>query len=58
MDRCCQSQLLAEMAGKSSHVQHELAIKTREFIASDLVAWASFQPLFQFITRKHPNLLA
>jgi ribulose-5-phosphate 4-epimerase/fuculose-1-phosphate aldolase len=58
MDRCCQSQLLAEMAGKPSTVPHEVAIKTRDFIASDLAAWASFQPLFQFITRKHPELLA
>ena len=56
MDRCCQSQLLAEMAGKPSHVPHDVAIKTRDFIASDLAAWASFQPLFQFITRKHPDL--
>ena len=56
MDRCCQSQLLAEMAGKPSHVSHEVAIKTRDFIASDLAAWASFQPLFHFISRKHPDL--
>ena len=58
MDRCCQSQLLAEMAGEPSHVPHEVAMKTRDFIASDLVAWASFQPLFQFIARKHHDLLA
>ncbi len=56
MDRCCQSQLLAEMAGKPSLVPHDVAIKTRDFIASDLAAWASFQPLFQFIMRKHPDL--
>jgi hypothetical protein len=58
MDRCGQSQLLAEMAGKPSHVPREVAIKTRDYIASDLAAWASFQLLFQFITRKHPDLLA
>jgi hypothetical protein len=46
------------MAGKPSHVPREVAIKTRDFIASDLAAWASFQPLFQFITHKHPDLLA
>lgn len=58
MDRCCQSQLLAERAGQPSKVPHEVAIQTRNFIASDLAAWASFQPLFQFITRKNPDLVA
>jgi hypothetical protein len=28
----------------------------RESTLSDLAAWASFQPLYQFITRQHPDL--
>ena len=58
MDRCCQSQLLAERAGQPSKIPPEVAIQTRNFIASDMVAWASFQPLFQFIIRKNPDLVA
>jgi len=35
---------MADAAGKTTLIPHETAIKTREFIANDLAAWASFQP--------------
>ena len=57
LERCCQSQLMADAAGKTTLIPHEIAIKTREFIANDLAAWASFQPLFDMITEKEPDLL-
>ena len=57
MERCCQSQLMADAAGETTKIPHETAIKTREFIANDLAAWASFQPLLDMITRKEPDLL-
>jgi ribulose-5-phosphate 4-epimerase/fuculose-1-phosphate aldolase len=57
LERCCQSQLMADAAGNTTLIPHETAIKTREFIANDLAAWASFQPLFDMISQKEPDLL-
>ena len=56
LERCCQSQLMAEAAGKPTLIPHEIAVKTRDFIANELAAWASFQPLYDMITQKEPDL--
>ena len=40
---------MAEAAGKPVVIPHETAIKTREFIANDIAAWASYQPAFDKI---------
>ena len=56
LERCCQSQLMAEAAGKPTLIPHETAVKTRDFIANELAAWASFQPLYDMITQKEPDL--
>ena len=56
LERCCQSQLMAEAVGKPTTIPHETAIKTREYIANELAAWASFQPLYDMITQKEPDL--
>ena len=57
MERCCQAQLAAEAAGKPIIIPHDTAVKTREFIANDIAAWASFQPAFDMIVKKEPDLL-
>ena len=57
MERCCQAQLMAEAAGKPVIIPHETAIKTREFIANDIAAWASYQPAFDKIIKMQPDLL-
>jgi len=57
MERCCQAQLMAEAAGKPVVIPHETAIKTREFIANDIAAWASYQPAFDKIIKMQPDLL-
>ena len=54
---CCQSQLMAEAAGKPTLIPHEVALKTRGFIANDVALWASFQPLFDLILEKQPDIL-
>ncbi|MDB9790400.1 class II aldolase/adducin family protein [Gammaproteobacteria bacterium] len=56
LERCCQSQLMADAAGAATLIPHETAIKTREFIANDFAAWASFQPLYDMIAEKEPDL--
>ena len=38
-------------------IPHETAIKTREFIANDIAAWASYQPAFDKIVKMQPDLL-
>jgi ribulose-5-phosphate 4-epimerase/fuculose-1-phosphate aldolase len=57
MERCCQSQLLAEAAGEPIKIPHEVALKTRDYIASDHSLWYSFQPLYDFIVARQPDLL-
>ena len=57
MERSCQAQLMAEAAGKPVVIPHETAIKTREFIANDIAAWASYQPAFDKIVKMQPDLL-
>lgn len=49
MDSCCESQLLAQAAGKLQPIPHEIAIKTRAMNAHDLVTWGNFQPLYQIV---------
>ena len=56
MERCCQAQLMAEAAGKPKIIPHDTAIKTREFIANDIAAWASYQPAFDKIVKMQPEL--
>ena len=57
MERCCQAQLMAEAAGKPKIIPHKTAVKTREFIANDIAAWASYQPAFDKIVKMQPDLL-
>lgn len=56
MERCCQVQLLAEAAGTPTVIADAIAVKARDFIANDLAAWASFKPLYDFITAREPDL--
>lgn len=50
MERCCQSQILAESMGnlKSQPIAHEVALKTRNVeVGFPVAGWFSFQPLLQ-----------
>lgn len=57
MDRCCQSQLLAEAAGTPKLIEAGEAEKTRGQVGSELGGWFSFQPLFDRIVQEQPDLL-
>ena len=57
MERTCQAQLLAEAAGKTSPISHEVALSTREQVGNPLAGWFSFQPLYDVITEEQPELL-
>jgi ribulose-5-phosphate 4-epimerase/fuculose-1-phosphate aldolase len=57
MDRCCQSQLLAEAAGKPISIEHDNALLTRGQVGSHDAGWFQFQPLWNWIRRLEPDLL-
>jgi ribulose-5-phosphate 4-epimerase/fuculose-1-phosphate aldolase len=56
MDRCCHAQLLAQAAGRLCPIPEEIARLTRQQIGTHLIAWNSFQPLYQRIVRSDPEL--
>jgi ribulose-5-phosphate 4-epimerase/fuculose-1-phosphate aldolase len=57
MDRCCQSQLMAEAAGKPIPIAHEAAVVARKQVGNPRVAWFQYQPLWDLIVREQPDLL-
>ncbi len=48
---------MVETACEQIVLSHDTAVKTREFIANDMAAWASYQPAFDMIVKKEPELL-
>jgi ribulose-5-phosphate 4-epimerase/fuculose-1-phosphate aldolase len=57
MDRSCQSQLMAEAAGKPIPIAHEAALVARKQVGNPRVAWFQYQPLWDLIVREQPDLL-
>src|SRR5258707_1585146 len=57
MDRSCQSQLMAEAAGKPIPIAHEAAVVARQQVGNPRVAWFQYQPLYDLIVREQPDLL-
>jgi ribulose-5-phosphate 4-epimerase/fuculose-1-phosphate aldolase len=57
MERTCQSQLLAEAAGKPIPIPAAAAIVTRGQVGAHLTGWFQFQPLWDRIVREQPDLL-
>jgi ribulose-5-phosphate 4-epimerase/fuculose-1-phosphate aldolase len=57
MERTCQSQLLAEAAGRPIKIRHESAALTQQQIGNHLAGWFQFQPLYARIVREQPDLL-
>lgn len=56
MDRCCHAQLLAQAAGPLVCIPPDVARLTRKQIGNHLIAWNSFQPLYQQIARSDADL--
>ncbi|HEX4773531.1 MAG TPA: class II aldolase/adducin family protein [Bryobacteraceae bacterium] len=56
MDRSCQSQLLAETAGKPVKISHESALIAQKQTGDPRVGWFQYQPLWDLITREQPDL--
>jgi ribulose-5-phosphate 4-epimerase/fuculose-1-phosphate aldolase len=56
MERCCQSQLLAEAVAKPLKISHESALIAQKQIGNPRVGWFQYQPLWDVITREQPDL--
>ncbi|MCE4947439.1 MULTISPECIES: class II aldolase/adducin family protein [Streptomyces] len=56
MERCCQVQLTAKAAGKPVLISPQDAVRTREQLGTDLVAWINYQSLYQQIARSEPEM--
>jgi ribulose-5-phosphate 4-epimerase/fuculose-1-phosphate aldolase len=56
MERSCQAQLLAEAAGTPVLIDADMARKTYGQVGTPTAAYASFQPLWDMITREQPDL--
>ncbi|HEV7861605.1 MAG TPA: class II aldolase/adducin family protein [Acidimicrobiia bacterium] len=57
MDRACQSQLLAEAAGTPVPITDDNARHTAGQVGSHSIGWFNFQPLYEMIVRRQPDLL-
>jgi ribulose-5-phosphate 4-epimerase/fuculose-1-phosphate aldolase len=57
MDRACQSQLLAEAAGTPIPIAEEDARLTATQVGNHTIGWFNFQPLYEMIVRRQPDLL-
>ena len=57
MERTCQAQLLAEAAGTPVPIGAEVARHTAEQVGGHLAGWFSFQPLYDDIVARQPDLL-
>ena len=57
MDRCCQTQLMAEAAGEPVLIEPDNAKKTYGQVGTDAVGFLSFQPLYAKVVDDEPDLL-
>jgi ribulose-5-phosphate 4-epimerase/fuculose-1-phosphate aldolase len=57
MERCCQAEAVAQGLGTVGVLDDELAAATGALNGTPLAGWFSFQPLYDFILRLHPDLV-
>lgn len=56
MERCCQARLAAAAAGQITSIPREVALATREQVGTEAAGWFSFQPLWEMISDREPDL--
>ena len=57
MEEACQSQLIAESIGDPIQIDDDVARHTRDYVANDLSAFASMQPLLDVLWETEPDFL-
>jgi len=57
LERCCQVQLLVEASGvKPQIVPEKSARYSREHVGNDFIGWLHFQPIFDLIAKRQPDM--
>jgi ribulose-5-phosphate 4-epimerase/fuculose-1-phosphate aldolase len=56
MENACRTQLMARAAGKPVPIGHDNAVRTRDQIGNDLVAWINYQPMYERIVRAESDI--
>jgi len=56
MERTCQSQLLAEAAGKPVQIRPEVAALTHTQVGQPVAGYFSFQPIYEVIVAEQPEM--
>jgi ribulose-5-phosphate 4-epimerase/fuculose-1-phosphate aldolase len=56
LGRTAQSQLMAYAAGTPRRIDHEAAEQTRGQIGFELAGWFQFQPIWERISKDHPDI--
>ena len=57
MDRCRQSQLLAETVGQMERISDEVAELTKGQVGSPIGMWMSYQPIYDLMLEKDDSFL-
>ena len=57
MDRCCQSQLVAEAVGQVERISDETAEMTKGQVGSEIAFWLSYQPIYDLMLQKDDSFL-
>jgi ribulose-5-phosphate 4-epimerase/fuculose-1-phosphate aldolase len=57
MENACQTQLIAEAAGQTRWMPHDVAVATQALVGGERAMWGGFQPYWQWITAQEPDLL-
>jgi ribulose-5-phosphate 4-epimerase/fuculose-1-phosphate aldolase len=57
LERCCQTQLVAEAAGEPIEIPDELARAGYEQQGDELGGWFQFQPWWEELLREEPDFL-
>ncbi|KXS14541.1 arad-like aldolase/epimerase [Gonapodya prolifera JEL478] len=56
-DKCCKVQMLAEAAGKTIKLPHEVAVQTGQLFNPKFM-WVQFQPLYYRLLNRDPSFLS
>ena len=57
MDRCCQSQLMAENVGQMQRIPDQVAELTKNQVGSPIGMWMSYQPIYDLMLEKDDSFL-
>lgn len=58
MERCCQSQLMAEAVGRPTLIDADAAERTRKIVGNEIAGWFSFQTYYRDICIEQAELLS